>query len=280
MALKHYPLVVVLRCHQWPRLILDTVETVFAFCTTMPLVVLSIDNRPQVREHVLCSYPQVDVYCSTIHWGWGPGLYGLLADTIKWLDTKYTYDALVSIDYDTYFIAPDVDKILLKRYEGNTQVGLVGGYISNSANWAERFHNSRPQIEKILRIPPEYIPGESVLGCFMWLTAAGLDGLRMKGFLDDPFRDIRGSIDLADDPWLALLIRAAGLGVEGCRDVGHFAWRLATGYRRFLGEGKRVFHPTKVNRDCVGWYSELNCRNYFRKLRGKPALTERDCYAV
>lgn len=278
--MRHYPLVVVLRCHQWPRLILDTVETVFEFCTTMPLVVLSIDNRPQVREDVLRNFPQLDVYCSTRSWGWGPGLYGLLADTIKWLDTKYTYDALVSIDYDTYFIAPGVDRVLLDRYKNSTTVGLVGGHVPKSANWSDRFQRSRKEIEKILAIPKEYIPGESVLGCFMWLTGIGLQRLRENGFLDDPYRDICGKIDLADDPWLALLIRACGLGIEGCRDVGHFAWRLAVGYRGFLKEGMKVFHPTKVNRDKSGWKLELDCRNYFRSLRGKPPLVEGDCYAV
>ena len=278
--MRHYPLVVVLRCHQWPALVLDTVETIFHFCKSMPLVVLSIDNKPKVREAVLRHYPQVEVYCSSYTWGWGPGLYGLLADTITYLDTKYTYDALVSIDYDTYFIDYGVDKKLLDRYKDNDKVGLVGGHVPSSANWSSRYQASRGEINKILSVPKEYIPGESCLGCFMWLTRVGLDGLRSKGFLNDPYRDIKGRIDMADDPWLALLIRCAGLSIEGCRDLGYFGWRLAVGYKNFVREKKGVFHPTKVNRDVQGWKLELECRNYFRALRGRPPLSERDCYAV
>jgi len=276
---KHFPLVVVLRCHQWPMLVLDTVETVFTYCLSMPLVVLSIDNNPAVRLPTLERFPQVEVFCSQQQWGWGSGLYGLLADTIKWVDKQYTYDALVSIDYDTYFIARGIDTLLLERY-ADTDIGLAGGYVGDSANWRSRYYKSREEVTKILDVPNTYTPGESVLGCFMWLTKQGVQGLREHKFLDDPYRDIRGKIDLADDPWLALLVRCAGFGIESCRDLGYFAWRTSLGYQRFLAKGLRVFHPTKVNRDVPGFAEEIKCRNYFRRLRGRPPLTEKDCYAV
>lgn len=286
-TVRHYPLVVAIRCHKWPKLVLDAVDAVFHHARTFPLVVLQCDANPAIGPIVQAAYPQVRYYLAPTQWGWGAGLYGLLSDTISWLDAMpdITYDHFVSIDYDTLVIGRDFDGILMRVLGTQPHMGLAGCHAYNSANWEEKYRRSRSAIERTFadaRVPfppPTYKAGESCLGGFMWLTPQCRRRMTEMGLFRNPFRDIRGRIDMADDPWMALLVRAAGFDIYDIRRIdhyGHIFYQNPGDWRTYPQRGLRVFN--------LGWISrakdkteELTTRNFFRRIRGcKHLLTVAD----
>lgn len=281
--MQHYKLVVAIRCHLWPKLVLDTVSAVFHHSRTFPLVVLASDANPRIGPVVQEKFPQVRVFTAPGAWKWGSGLYGLLSDTINWLDAQddFTYDHFLSIDYDTIPIGPDFDGILLRQLAQHPHVGLAGSHVRKSANWESRFRSSERAIKATFNgqmpevwPPPNYRPGESCLGGFMWLTKGCLADMRRLGFFANPFRDIRGRIDLVDDPWTALLVRSAGWGIfdiKSMRDYGHIAYGTAGNWRAYPARGLRVFNLGSISRG-NDKTEELLTRNWFRRLRHEKYL--------
>lgn len=280
--MKHYPLVVAIRCHLWSKLVLDCVDAVFHYARTFPLVVLQCDNNPRIGPTVQASYPQVRYHVSSGQWGWGPGLYGLLADTITWLDAMrdIRYDHFLSIDYDTLIINQDFDGVLMRELARHPQMGLAGCHAYSSANWERRYRDSRAAIIRtfdaggVPYTPGVYNPGESVLGGFMWLTPQCRQRMRELGFFRDPFRDIRGKIDLADDPWMALLVRCAGFDIYNIRRIdnyGHIFYTEPGDWRLHHDRGLKVFNLGHISR-AKDKTDELLARNVFRRYRRKKTL--------
>jgi len=281
---QHYKLAIAIRCHMWPQLVLDTVRSVFHYSRTYPLVVLSCDANPRIGPSVQEKYPQVRYFVSQGRWGWGSGLYGLLSDTINWLDgmRDIKYDHFLSIDYDTIAIGKDFDGILLRELAKHPSVGLAGSHVPRSANWQHKYSKSRETILKCFNgqavewPPPNYTPGESCLGGFMWLTPQCRESMREKGFFQNPFRDIRGKIDLADDPWMALLVRASGYGILDIKKLdhyGHIAWQSPGNWRMYPEQRMRIFNLGSISRG-HDKTQELLTRNFFRKLRREKYLLQ------
>ena len=284
---KHYKLVIAIRCHDFPLFVLDTVAALFHYASTAPLVVLSIDNarnrdnrkQKEVAKVICKSYPQVRCYLSPQHWGWGPGLYGLLCDTIHWLDKMpdITYDHFLTIDYDTLFIGEGPDSTMLRMAESYKNVGLIGRYIHGKTHWRGVFNRNKDKIEKLLgEIPPTYVVGESVHGCSMLLTKAGLAAMKSLGLLSNPFRIVKKHIPMADDPWTALMIRKTGLDIKGLGGKFSLNWQQASDYENYIREGYRMMHPAKVYNNNRVVQIELRCRNFFRKHRDTKLIPEKD----
>lgn len=281
--MQHFKLVVSIRCHLWPKLVLDTVSAVFHHSRTFPLVVLASDANPRIGPVVQEKFPQVRVFTAPGKWGWGAGLYGLLSDTISWLDglEDISYEHFLTIDYDTIPIGPDFDGIILRQLAKHPTVGLAGSHIRRSANWESNYRKSEHAIKATFNghcpdqwPPPNYHPGESCLGGFMWLTKGCLADMRRLGFFRNPFRDIRGRIDLVDDPWTALLVRAAGWGIfdiKSILDYGHISYQSAGNWRQYPARGLRVFNLGHISRP-TDKTDELLTRNHFRRIRREKYL--------
>jgi len=98
-------LLVCIRVHAYRDLILDTIDAV-EHCTdpVTTKVMCAVDkNNKTLAKHLERIIPGA-VLCSGTSWGWGAGLYGLLAESILWADNRWNYEHLVSIDYGTLFI--------------------------------------------------------------------------------------------------------------------------------------------------------------------------------
>ena len=276
---QHFELVVAVRCHKWPHLVVDTLSSIFNFASSYPLVVIACDHNPKIASVVQAAFPQVRCYVSPHRWNWGAGLYGLLADTINWLDamSDITYDHFLSIDYDTLILGPAFDRIMLNQLARLPGIGLAGSYTKRSANWRAKYGQSRTAIHQIVDpklLPEDYEPGESCLGGFMWLTPECLEVMRARGYFRDPFRDIRGKINLYDDPWTTLLVRAAGFNVWDIKKMTHYAhiaWSSPGDWQNYLRRGLKVFNMAGLSRD-KNKMTEINVRNVFRMDRQERLL--------
>lgn len=284
---KHYKLAIAIRCHAYPLFVLDTVDALFHYADTSPLVVLSIDNsyrnddrqQKAIVDVVQKVYPQVRCYCSSQNWGWGPGLYGLLCDTVHWLDSMkdVSYDHFLTIDYDTLFIGRGPDAKMVAMADGYKNVGLIGRYIHGKTHWRTVFNKHRAEIIDMLGgVPPTYEVGESVHGCSMFLTKIGLKKMHELGLFSDPFRNVKQHVPMADDPWTALMIRKTGLDIKGLNSGFSLSWQQASDYETYIREGYCMMHPAKVYNNNRRVEIELRCRNFFRKHRGKKLLSLKD----
>jgi hypothetical protein len=108
----------------------------------------------------------------------------------------------------------------------------------------------------------------------MLLTRDCLADMRRCGFFLNPFRDIRGRVDLADDPWTALLVRASGWGIfdtKSLLDYGHISWQSPGDWKNYSRRGLKVFNLGNISRG-RDKTEELLTRNVFRRLRGEKYL--------
>lgn len=279
MPLVH-DLAIAIRCHRWPHLVLDTVDAVFHYARTWPLVIIACDNAPTIPRYVQARYPQVLAHVSGQQWGWGPGLYGLMCETIRFAQQHATFKHFLTIDYDTIPIGTGFDEILL-RIAQMPRIGLAGSHIPNSLNWAAKYQVAAPRIKAMMdgagvRWPiSTYNPGESCLGGMMELTEPCIAEMGRLGFFEAPFRDIRGRIALVDDPWTGLLVRAAGFDIYDTKHVepafAHIAHKSAGDWRRYPAQGMKIFNLGSVSRG-ENKQPEIQARNFFRQIRRTKLL--------
>jgi len=277
----HHKLAVTIRCHLWPGLVLDTLSAIFRNSTTTPLVGIASDHNQSLAAAVQKRFPQVKCYVSAENWKWGAGLYGLMSETILFLDSlkDVTYEHFLTIDYDTLPIGRGWDEVLLNAIEKNPAHGLFGSHIYASPNWAARYWEAESVIRDIfasrgLKAPPKsYIPGESCLGGMMALSRVCLNRMRDLRLFDAPFRDIRGRTKLVDDPWTALLVRATGCEIfdlKSFRDYCFISYQSAGEWRSYVRRGLKIFNLGELSRgDKTG---EIVCRNHFRAIRRERRL--------
>ena len=278
-------LAVSIRCHRYPYLVLDTLDALLHYTPySSPTVILSVDGQnKRLSKLARNKYPQILTHTAKTKWKWGPGLYGLLCDTVKTLDHhKVKYDHFLTIDYDTLFISQGLDVACLRMAAEDESVGIIGAYTNNSRKWQHHYKKDKNKVRKLLasnragrnvdEMLKNYIPGENVLGAYMWLTRSGMNAMRAHGFFDAPYRDIRKRLSLVDDVWLTLLVKCCGLQVVNVRKHAHIVWKAAFGYRDYLRHNFKAFHPAKVNQS-GDVAQEIECRNYFREIRGRKQLS-------
>jgi len=269
-------LLICMRCHAFPEFCLDTLDAIRSMtCPTTTRIVCAVDGRNKSLAKILATAlgGQGEVYSADRKFGWGAGLWSLLAKSILEFESRFRFGHFVTVDYDTLFIKPGADEMLLSTVT-DAKIGLIGHYSAVNEHWAAIFHRERDALScRLGGIPKGYIPGEGTQGgCFM-ITRAGIDGLRDRGLLRGDWLDVAGFTSIADDHLAPLLVRAAGLDVVGLPSVYfNLQWRCDRDPVTLNQTRVKVFHPTKIRPEIKDRGVELRVRNFYRGLRGREPL--------
>lgn len=213
--------------------------------------------------------------------GWGGGLFRLFCEAITWLckERKISFDVLWNIDYDLIPIGHDWDVHFIHKLQTDTRIGQLGKYNPNSTFWKRRVRQQLVRLKKTFsdhgkQWPRNYKTGDHVAGACGIFKGSCIAQMLSMGLLERPFRDLGAACQLADDPMLSLMVAAAGYQFKEMGDKAYIKWRMEEDYRKLPAKGFLMYHPTKMVPG-NGPYSartELQCRNYFRKLRGQGEL--------
>ena len=268
-----YDLIVCIRCHKYAGLVLDTFNSVrFNTNPKQTLVVCAVDGRPDFAANLKNLVGEEHVYCSKKRYGWGPGLYSLLVESIEWAESKWEFNHFMSIDYDTLFIGKQADTSML-QYIVSLEVGLIGKYNAVNSHWSVVYGNEKARLEEIFgSIPDEYRPGEGVQGGCLLLTRNLINTMKMKGMFAPPFSNASKHTRIADDHLLPLFTRMCGLRVVSSRRTAMCQWTASRNPCGLEKEEVKIFHPTKLRPNAEKTPAEIEIRNYFRKLRGEKPL--------
>jgi len=157
-------------------------------------------------------------------------------------------------------------------------VGLVGTVTPIGKTWGQIFKKRWTEVMAMTggRKPPENWAKRCVYGAVMCLSKLGLETLRELGYFDKPFRDIRKTLRISDDPWLTFLTMTAGLAVKDNRPYCYNVWKNPEDYRLKIhrNPGLKIWHPAKMGpggRE-TNKGKETLCRNFFRRRRNKKAI--------
>jgi len=286
MIKRHTKLCICIRCHDYPEFVLDEVDSVFYHSTTLPHVMLALDRGPHkdtakqnaVAKLVTKHFPQVHIYKSPFQWGWGAGMYGLLCEAIDWAQANLKFDHFLSLDYDALFIGKGADESLIADAE-EENVGLVGTVTPIGKTWGLNFEKKWGKIMKMTsgRKPAsERWSKRCVYGAVMCLSKLALGGMRKLGYFDPPFRNIKKSLAISDDPWLTFLTLCAGYYVKDNKKYCYNVWKSPEDYRLKTHRQPwlKIWHPAKMGPGGrpTNHAAERLCRNFFRQKRGRKAL--------
>ena len=268
-----YDLVVCVRCHANPALILDAVDAAKWSCDpSTTLVVCAVDGVERVAEALKKVLPADQVYCSSRKWGWGVGLYTLLIGSIEFFESKFEFSHFVSIDYDTLFLRERADQQLLS-YVVDPEIGLFGHRQINNEHWRVKFERERRKIEKnVGSVPTRYVPGEGVQGGCMLLTRMLIDRLHKRGYFSDQMREPGKFTSIADDHLLPLFTRICGLDIGDMSKTICCRWKSTEDPRGMEKKDIYVYHPSKIKPGKGGEMVDIQVRNYFREIRGQSPL--------
>lgn len=269
-----FDLAILVRCHDYPEFVLDTVDALFYHCTTCPLIVVSADRNESICKYVKKHYPQVVCYSSSTRYGWGAGLYTLWCETIDHIDKLgYKYRHVMSVDYDAVPIRRGADEILLQYMDRH---GLVGR-MNDGSHWMYLIQKS---IKKLNSMGFSFIDksfSKSILGAVMCMSEDFVKAMKSKKLLDPPLCRLKDFIKVTDDAWFSTLCQVLGFELCDIRKHGEIHWRGAVRPSVALSN-KSIYwyHPTKQisggSKRRLNNASEIACRNAFRSSRSRSPL--------
>ena len=264
-----YDLVICIRCHEWPGLVLDTLDSVLSFTNQKRVrVICGVDRNNQKLAKAV--RPKCNgVVCSGTSWGWGVGLYGLLCESIEYAKSQWQFCHFMSIDYDTLFIGPGADEAALDHIT-DSAVGLIGEREPRSVRWSKVFETDKGRLlERYPGIPETYTPGEGVQGgCFL-MTAALIEEMTKRSYFHSPTRSARSFTKLADDHFVALLCRLCGLQIASWDSRFKIQWKFDGDPFALVDKGVLAFHPTKLRPGKGGPGPERAVREHYQQLRAQ-----------
>ena len=106
----------------------------------------------------------------------------------------------------------------------------------------------------------------------MTLTRALIDKMTERGMMGKPFTNAKKYTHIADDHLLPIFVRMCGLDIVNTREWAECRWHARRDPRGLEKKGVRVFHPTKLTPHNKAKSTDIEVRNYFRKLRGHEDL--------
>ena len=264
-----------MRCHAHTDFVLDSLDAVYQMTDKKTTrIVCAVDGNNQRLGKILSKVLGEDhVLIANRRYGWGPGLWSLLAKSVLEFEKRFRFGHFMTIDYDTLFIKPGADLEVLGMID-SPDIGLIGNHNLSNKHWEVAFHRERDNLSARLGgIPKSYVPGEGVQGgCFV-LTRSGIEGLKRKRLLDSHWANAASFTTIADDHLVTLLIRAAGLRILDLPSSRFYiVWRSEKNLLALHKTDVKVFHPTKVRPEVKDRNVELRIRNFYRKLRGREPL--------
>lgn len=251
--------------------ILDTVASVVAY-TEAPRLIVVVDDG------INCKRAALESFSSDVHVMRAPDLpHGTLGNLWMKLGAGYQYalencyfDVLLRLDADALLIGPGIAEAAAKRFESESDLGLIGSYRvgpdGGLRNWTEAATVlsrecglrglDRPRMRRMLReIRSEaksngYVGGAQVLGgAYIHSRDAAL-ALKDRGWLDiSPLRQSH----LGEDQLATLLTVAAGFKVSdygGPEDPLALRWKgLPSSPQDLLERQKLVVHSVRFWED-------------------------------
>lgn len=266
-------MLVVIRCHAFTDFVIDTLSSVQYYTSSdSTAVVLAVDGTSkQFGEKMVRLFGADRVFVSGTHWGWGAGLFSLLIESIQYFETKYEFNHFQSIDYDTLYINHGADIAIMNKIT-NPQVGLIGVHSKQNDHWRSVYGKEKAKFTAVFGIPPStYIPGEGVQGGCMSLSAALLHEMKIRGMFSAPYAIAKNYTSIADDHLLPIFTRMCGMEIVDISEFAYCHWNIPVDPRG-LEKKYKIFHPTKLRARNKNRSTEIEIRNYFRKLRGAPDL--------
>lgn len=266
---------VVLRCHDFPNLIKDTLHSVYHYLND-PIVLLAIDDpqglKGDLAHTIVEEFPKIWVMYNYRKWGWGPGLYNQILESHKYLKVREKFNHLLSIDYDTLFINYGIESEILNLVSKDPNAGLLGyHYPRGIASWGRVYNNERLSFDQHLKCSNlQYKPGESVSGGFMLFTNKYFEEVDRRNYDKNEWSNVKNWTAMADDALSTLVCRACGLSVVDTSKIGYTIWTMDKDPLSLSSFGYKVMHPTKLRGNVSGHLyenSDSMVRNYYRKLR-------------
>jgi len=262
---------IVVRCHEFPGHVLDTIEAVWHWTDAgATMVVAAVDNS-QTLANMLNKHG-VRTWVSEKRHGWGVGLFGMWWASLEYFGRSIKYQYAISIDYDTLFINRGLEDKTRTLCEGG-KVGIIGGVRDRNERWVKAYSDNRAQIEKAWGFSTKgYQEGHTVLGAFMAMTPEFLGEAKKRGFLNNAILwNAAGYCRLPDDVLLSILCESCGYRLVSAEPWGRLYWRMPVDPQGMEKKGVIVFHPTKIRPELGKSGIETKVREYFRGKRGACA---------
>jgi hypothetical protein len=262
--------------------VVDTIDSITHYSVSDPTIVVTVDRNQELADYVQRERPGTLAYVCTKRCGWGPGMYRLFCEAVRWLvESGRPFDYLINMDYDLIFTRQEADVHFLPRFT-HPNIGLVGKVNNGSAHWKRKTRQHMNKLLGALRMakkpfPMGYSSGDHTSGAGNILKRDCVLQMYHDGFLKPPLSDISDRVPLSDDPLLGFFVAASGYKMAdmGGPDEAFIVWQLQEDYHNIPKRGSYWFHPTKAVPGNEPWSvkRELECRNYFRGLRGQESLT-------
>lgn len=264
-------LLVCIRCHKYPTLVEDTISSVkWATDSSFTKIMLAVDGQSSISSK-FAGRGDLKVYASNKRWGWGAGLYGLMAESISWAEKNFSFDHFLSIDYDALFIKQKADVALLTLIDSE-DVGLIGAHEPDSVRGKASVKSSWNGVISAFGEPSSnYIFGEGVQGGCMLLTRRAINEMAARGMFDGNFKKAKEFVRITDDRLLPMFVRMCGLTIKDCKLI-RCEWTASGDPRGLESKGIYLIHPTKLRPKGSTVATEVTMRNYFRKIRGENPL--------
>jgi len=267
---NHYDLLICLRCHTFYDHVIDTAESVVANTdpktTKLVFAIDKVDSDFTVK--MVQRFGLENVYVAQRKWGWGAGLFGMLCRSILYFSGIYNYSHFMTIDYDTLFLAPDVDRAILDEIT-DPNIGLLG-VLRESDRWQKMFRLQKVHLRGVLgTISPKISCKEGLQGGAMVLTNALITSFD-KSHLLRRCEDVVSHTQIADDHLLPLIAKMHGFTIKDISKFARCSWKMAVDPRGLEKRGKKIFHPVKSDGNKnQGRRYEYIIRGYFKDLRKK-----------
>jgi hypothetical protein len=271
-----FELLICIKCHKHLDFILDTYQSVLKNTNPdMTQITFAVDhNQENLSAELISLFGENRVYTSPYRCGWGGGLFNLILASYQYFTTKFEFKHLITLDYDTIFLAPEVDVKLLSRIQQNT--GILGHVYPMYYGIVEPINRTLiPIVEQNGKIDPAYLTKRNfnyTLGCFVLFTDKYLKALSDFGFLNNSWISGTSRIRHREDMFMPLLCESFGLEILPTND---FTSCNVINEKPFGQEktGISVFHPTKLTPAMTGRENDIEIRNYYRAIRGDLPLS-------
>ena len=284
MSVRRIPWIAVIRCHTLPEFVADTIDSLFHYASpdNRPLVVLSIDRNPLLRDRLEPAYPQVLFHVVNETCGWGGGLYRLFARTMSWLlnDLQLVFNYLWLFDYDAVPLVPCFEIETHQRMDRTPGVGQMGRRHLRNPYWVGKMRQAEPVFKQNLRRsgyswPHGYQMGDHNAGALNVYSGNCLAKMNAMGmFSHEHILDLPVKSGIADDPYISFMVQVAGYQIADIGPRPYLRWKMTEDYRDVLQRDYSIFHPTKLEPGHKPYsiLREKECRDYLRARRGAEPI--------